>query len=52
MKKENLMIRLSKKMKDSIKESAKKNQMTISEYIRFLCIQDISRSEKKESEVE
>jgi len=50
MKNENMMIRVSKKMKESIKESALKNDMSISEYIRFLYIQNISREEEREVE--
>lgn len=50
MKNENMMIRVSKKMKESIKESALKNEMSISEYIRFLYIQNISREEESEDE--
>lgn len=45
-----MMIRVSKKMKESIKESALKNEMSISEYIRFLYIQNISREEESEDE--
>ena len=52
MKTEKLFIRISYKMKEEMKKIADEKEMSISEYIRFLYIQDISRSEKKESEDE
>jgi hypothetical protein len=50
MKSENIIIKVAPSMKRELKISAEKKDMTMSEYIRFLYIQDAART--KESEVD